>query len=262
MHTSWKEVLDSWETGDYLKYPAHMKDQFIWRTKVIDKNETIPFEQKFSYDKRLTKKQDYSCFTEHIDKSDNKYVVSFPNLTEDTILVIPIPKDGKIFTYVKDFMDNASVIQQQEVWRKVAQVVREQLKTHDYVWLSSTNLDVPYLHIRIGLTPKYFRDSPLQYIPDGYKIPSLKLSGKTNYKNCRYLTSMIYDKVDLSNGKMDGRCKRDLLRIKCHTLDLSNCGINDRLCFDLKNIECNTLILSKNRIYKKINFPNVRKVVY
>ena len=38
--------------------------------------------------------QDWSRFQNHIDRSDNPEVTSFPNLSGDSILVIPIPKRG------------------------------------------------------------------------------------------------------------------------------------------------------------------------
>jgi hypothetical protein len=57
-------------------------------------------------------KEDYSPFQKYINESNNKYVISFPNLSGDTILIIPMPRKDKQFATIKDFIDNASLYQQ------------------------------------------------------------------------------------------------------------------------------------------------------
>ena len=44
--------------------------------------------------------QDYTNFLEYIKSSKNKYVVLFPNLTEDSILIIPMPRKIKILLII------------------------------------------------------------------------------------------------------------------------------------------------------------------
>jgi hypothetical protein len=46
-------------------------------------------------------------------------VTSFYNISKDTLLIVPIPKQNKIYTTMKDFIDNASKTQQKEFWKKV-----------------------------------------------------------------------------------------------------------------------------------------------
>ena len=109
-------------------------------------------------DKSLPTTQDYSPFAKHIKKAKNKYVISFWNLSHDTLLIVPIPKRGKNFATLRDFIKNASITQQKALWKKVAQLA---LKSKG-VWISTHGHGVPYLHIRISATPKYYGQSKLR----------------------------------------------------------------------------------------------------
>ena len=102
-------------------------------------------------------KEDYSSFYEYIKKSKNKYVISFNNLSNDTLLIIPTPKKNKKFTTIKDFMDNASEIQQKYFWKYVSKTVKKLIKDgKTKYWISTHGLGVPYFHLRISLKPKYY----------------------------------------------------------------------------------------------------------
>ena len=52
------------------------------------------------------------------------YVTSFENLSGDALLVIPIPKQGKNFTTIKHFIDNASETQKKHFWEYVSQKIK------------------------------------------------------------------------------------------------------------------------------------------
>ena len=90
---TWRTVIDSMEKGNLLissKDIKHKKLPFLWRTSVINRNESSIFKQSFTPCKELPVKQNYSAFKKYF--KGNKSVVSFPNLSGDTILVVPIPK--------------------------------------------------------------------------------------------------------------------------------------------------------------------------
>ena len=161
----WHKMLDNWKSGKVLTYPSHIKHPFLWRTSVLDKDEKLTYRQEFVIDKYLPMEQDYSSFQDYLKKSKNKYVTSFINLCGDTILIVPIPKRGKNFAHIKNFIDNASITQQKEVWKQVTIVARKLLKKHKYIWISTHGHGVPYLHIRIGIMPKYYQKSKLAKIP-------------------------------------------------------------------------------------------------
>ena len=85
-----------------------------------------------------------------------KYATSFPNLSGDTVLVVPMPKQGKSYATLKDFVDNAPKKQQQELWCLVAKEAKKQVKKFGKVWISTHGLGVPYIHVRIASQPKYY----------------------------------------------------------------------------------------------------------
>ena len=153
---NWNQVLESWSHGEYFNYPKSLKGKFQWNTSVIKKNGNTPFLEEFMENKILPKSQDPTPYNEYITKSKNKYVVSFPNPSGDTMLVIPMPRVKKNFATIKDFMDNASEIHKKEFWKEVSKIIREQMKDNKHIWVSAHGLGVSYFHIRICQIPKYY----------------------------------------------------------------------------------------------------------
>jgi hypothetical protein len=153
---NWNQVLDKWSEGEYFTYPKNMNGKFQWNTSVIKKNGNTPFVEKFITNKELPKSQDITSFKEYITKSKNKYVVSFPNPSGDTMLIIPMPRVNKNFATIKDFMDKSSKIHKKEFWKEVSKIIREQMKDNKHLWVSAHGLGVPYFHIRICQIPKYY----------------------------------------------------------------------------------------------------------
>jgi len=91
----WSEVLENWKNGFVLQYPKNIKGRFFWNTSVLKNNGKVLYKEKFRKNNQLPDIQNKKDFEEYIKKSKNKYVVSFPNLSEDTMLVIPMPYIGK-----------------------------------------------------------------------------------------------------------------------------------------------------------------------
>ena len=60
-----------------------------------------------------------------------------------------MPKRGKNFSNLKNFIDTASSTQTRQFWKKVVIETRKLLKNHNKVWISTHGLGVPYLHVRI-----------------------------------------------------------------------------------------------------------------
>ena len=157
----WNTVLNNWEKGRYFTYPISRKSKFLWNTSVLKNNGECKFIQKFKTNKLLPKEQNIFSFKEYIRKSKNKYVISFPNLSGDTLLVVPMPREGKNYATIKDFVDSAPIIQQKMFWKEVAILSRRQMKKHKNVWVSTHGMGVAYLHVRICNNPKYYFDQEL-----------------------------------------------------------------------------------------------------
>ena len=154
----WNDVLLNWENGIPFTYPQHL-DKFQWNTSVLENGAS--FHQSFQTNNNLPNFQNPTSFQKYIDNSNNKYVVAFPNLTKDCILIIPMPRKNKNYATLKDFIDNASNHQQKEFWKKVAKVSRNCMKKWGKVWISVHGLGVHYTHVRIDSTPKYYFDNKL-----------------------------------------------------------------------------------------------------
>ena len=153
----WKDILEKWYK-EPLKYPDNIKNSFFWETKPITNEKSI-FKQKFIQNEYLNNlKQNYSPFQNEINKSKNKYVTSFYNLSGDTLLIVPIPKKGKNFATLKNFIDNASKTQQEYLWKEVSKQIKKLLKKNKGkpLWVSTHGTGVHYLHIRICNKPKYY----------------------------------------------------------------------------------------------------------
>lgn len=156
----WSTILQNWENGIPHKYPKQLKGRFLWNTSVLKNNGNSEFKQIFRTNPQLPSKHNEKDFEEHIKKSTNKYVTSFPNLNKDTMLVIPIPinDQNKYLNYAtfRDFTDNAPPEQQEEFWKHVSHTAKDYMKTHNTIWISTHGFGVPYFHVRISTKPKYY----------------------------------------------------------------------------------------------------------
>jgi hypothetical protein len=158
----WSQVLTNWKNGIVMKYPIQLKDRFHWNTSVLKNDGNVEYKESFMINHKLPEIQNTKDFQEYIKRSKNKYVTVFPNLSKDTILVIPIPVNGKNYTTLKDFIDNAPEIQQKKFWKKVAQVSEKVMNKDGKAFISVHGLGVPYTHIRISSIPKYYFDNELK----------------------------------------------------------------------------------------------------
>jgi hypothetical protein len=158
----WSDVLTNWENGITLKYPKNVKGKFQWNTSVLKNDGKVLYKQTFRTNNKLSETQNKKDFQENLKNSQNKYVVSFPNLSKDTMLVVPMPVRGKNYATLRDFIDNAPEIQQEEFWKKVAEVAKKFMDKKGKVWISVHGLGVNYTHVRISSSPKYYFDNELK----------------------------------------------------------------------------------------------------
>ena len=158
----WSNVLKNWKNGIPFKYPSNIKGRFQWNTSVLKNNGNTEYRQSFRVDNNLAQIQSLNEYSEHFKNSKNRYVVTFPNLSGDILLVCPMPMNGKNYATLKDFIDNASLTQQKMLWKKVAIVAKKMMKIHDKVWISVHGLGVDYTHVRISPSPIYYFDNELK----------------------------------------------------------------------------------------------------
>ena len=132
--------------------------KFFYETFVCDQNLKNTYQENFIPNKNLELLQhDYSSYQKYIDESKNKYVTSFYNLSGDSKLIIPIPKKGKYFTTIKDFIDTASLTQQKQFWKYATEEIIDTLNHKSKIYVSTHGLGIPYFHLRLDTRPKYYQ---------------------------------------------------------------------------------------------------------
>ena len=95
-------------------------------------------------------------------------VVVFENLGRDAVLVAPRPGvDGERCAHLVAFLRTAGSSRRQALWQATARAAREQLVTRPTqpLWLSTSGLGVPWLHIRLDVRPKYYTHAPFRAAP-------------------------------------------------------------------------------------------------
>ncbi len=96
----------------------------------------------------------------------NNGVVTFPNLGNDALLVVPCPNGpDSAYSHIAAFTRTAPEPQQQALWQRVGETLARHLSEQP-VWLSTAGLGVYWLHIRLDSIPKYYSYTP-------YKSPGV-----------------------------------------------------------------------------------------
>ena len=163
---SWSDKVKQWKDGIIQTYPKNITKRFYYETYACDKEMKNLYHERFIETDNLDRKEDVSSFQKYINKSSNKYVTSFSNLSGDCRLVVPIPQKGKHFETIKDFIDNASTEHQITFWKYVAKEIKKVLAKDGIkrIYVSTHGAGVSYFHLRLDTIPKYYVTS--EYIED------------------------------------------------------------------------------------------------
>lgn len=98
---------------------------------------------------------DPSAFGNQFDTATSD-VVHFENLGGDATLIAPLPVcDRTDYTHLHGFLRTAPKAQINRVWRIVFGLVVEKL-SNTPIWVSTSGLGIPWLHIRLDSVPKYY----------------------------------------------------------------------------------------------------------
>lgn len=128
---------------------------------------TTSFEFVLIESEKLSKiKTDASAFQEYFDDElMNVNVVTFRNLGGDATLVVPCPNESvisEVYSSISKFVRGAPSGDIADLFSILSRQLIRLLDTHPNKrwWLSTSGLDVPYLHLRICETPKYYNYEP------------------------------------------------------------------------------------------------------
>lgn len=145
----------------------HRALPFQWRSSCLIKqaDDFGVFTQSLTPNRRLCTPQDYAAFQQQLSAAPaTAPCISFPNLSGDTVLVVPTPVEGKTYTTLREFLQQAPTAQQRALWKEVARQARAAMNKHEHVWISTHGLGVAFLHVRICSHPKYYNHSALQHV--------------------------------------------------------------------------------------------------
>ena len=106
-------------------------------------------------------KPDFHAFEKYFDK--NKLVVTFPNLSKTSKLIVPVPYKSKDYSHLMAFLKNAPSKQIHALWIDVGKQLKKVVNNCETVYLSTHGTGIYWLHVRFDKLPKYY-----SYLP--YKL--------------------------------------------------------------------------------------------
>jgi hypothetical protein len=96
------------------------------------------------------------AFAEQFGSAANRPVVTFPNLGNDAVLVVPTPLGAPAaYVHLAGFVRHAPTAQVHELWRAVGAAAESRLSVKP-MWVSTAGMGVAWLHVRLDDRPKYY----------------------------------------------------------------------------------------------------------
>ena len=95
-----------------------------------------------------------NAYLEYLKKlPPDKLVTSFPNLSGDAHLIIPVARGN--YGHLAAFCRQATREEKHHLWQKVGELATEAINKDKSVWCNTHGHGVPWLHIRFDKTQKY-----------------------------------------------------------------------------------------------------------
>ena len=93
-------------------------------------------------------------------ESATEEVVTFANLGNDALLVVPCPINNiPASTHIAAFVRSAPDFQQHLLWQTVGRSLAQRLDKQP-IWVSTSGLDISWLHVRLDSRPKHYCFKP------------------------------------------------------------------------------------------------------
>jgi len=134
-------------------------------------------------------KADETAFSEHIRAYYGQPVAkAFLSLRKDSMLIAPAraQKDMKPYAHIASFFREAPPKQLDRQWLALAEALDERLRKVDpdaNVWVSTSGLAVPWLHMRLDARPKYYQHAPYRN-PDHGLLNGNRRESKSQCSPC------------------------------------------------------------------------------
>ena len=160
------EVIKLWQQDKFRDFFISLladtsMPAYFWETPPITK---ATVDRKFEFvlvdsPKLADIEPDPSDFQQHFDSATSE-VVTFPNLGNDALLIVPCPiTDILASTHLANFVREAPTSQQHLLWQTVGRSIASYLNEQP-LWVSTSGLDVSWLHVRLDSRPKHYAYEP------------------------------------------------------------------------------------------------------
>jgi hypothetical protein len=163
---TFRSVVQGWKHDDGFRawFNSLLADSsftaFRWETPGVNlAGFDRPFEFVLLNDARLARQPDASAFAKQFPHANNG-VATFANLGGDAVLVVPVAQtDDLAYGHLAAFVRQAPESQRHALWQAVGNAMSDRLNAQ-HVWLSTAGAGVPWLHVRLDDSPKYYGHRP------------------------------------------------------------------------------------------------------
>ncbi|HEY9770926.1 MAG TPA: hypothetical protein V6C71_20940 [Coleofasciculaceae cyanobacterium] len=173
---TYSEVIELWQRDNNFRdfFISLLADTpmtaYFWETPPVTKS-TVEREFEFvliDSPKLADLEPDPSDFRQHFESATSE-VITFPNLGNDALLVVPCPiTDIPESTHLANFVRNAPESQQHLLWQTVGRELQQRLNEQP-IWVSTSGLGVHWLHVRLDSQPKYYCFEPYKQRSNPYQ---------------------------------------------------------------------------------------------
>ena len=140
---------------------------YFWETPPITQsNCDRPFEFVLVNSPRLAKvKPNSHSFRQYFQSGENEELVTFANLSNDAMLVVPCPIiNESAYSHLATFVRHAPTEQQHLLWQTLGREIETNLSNRP-LWVNTSGLGVYWLHVRLDSYPKYYSYQPYKKNP-------------------------------------------------------------------------------------------------
>jgi hypothetical protein len=163
MPITYMEVLNLWQfDADFREcYTSSLANSdftsYRWETPPISiASINQPFEYVLLDSPSLNREADSSAFSEFIENCGASNVVEFQNLRKDARMIVPCESEPSAnYCHLGSFLRSAPNEQIHDLWKLIGKVAQEEIGQSPR-WLSTAGAGVPWLHVRLDSTPKYY----------------------------------------------------------------------------------------------------------
>ena len=113
----------------------------------------------------LERPKDPTSFADQFRRDPTSQVIAFPNLSGDSLLIVPRPIDSSSeYTHLARFLRSAPREQQRAMWKLVGKTMTQRIGSHP-TWLSTAGDGIAWLHVRLDSRPKYYSHTEYRSVP-------------------------------------------------------------------------------------------------